>query len=168
MSGIARILVPTDFSPASDLALQYAIDLADRLRCRIDLLHVVDDLTIPTVYPGSDVEIPALREQLMSEASAQLTRVLERCVAAGVTSSAQVLVGTPARVIAETADSGGTDLIVMATHGRGAIAHLLVGSVAERVVRIAPCPVLTVRDTSRIADILADERVPAHAVDQPA
>jgi hypothetical protein len=56
----------------------------------------------------------------------------------------------------------------MGTHGRGAIAHLLVGSVAERVVRIAPCAVLTVRDTARIADVLADERVAMHASAQPA
>jgi nucleotide-binding universal stress UspA family protein len=168
MPGIARILVPTDFSPASDLALQYAIDLADRLRCRIDLLHVVDDVTIPTLYPGSDVEVPALREQVMSEASAQLTKVLDRCVAAGVMTTAHVQFGTPARVIADTAENRGTDLIVMGTHGRGAIAHLLVGSVAERVVRIAPCAVLTVRDTARIADVLADERVAMHASAQPA
>jgi nucleotide-binding universal stress UspA family protein len=82
--------------------------------------------------------------------------------------TAHVQFGTPARVIADTAENRGTDLIVMGTHGRGAIAHLLVGSVAERVVRIAPCAVLTVRDTARIADVLADERVAMHASAQPA
>jgi nucleotide-binding universal stress UspA family protein len=162
MSGIQRILVPIDFSPASDIALQYAIDMAKDLRSQIHLLHVIDGASFAAAYPdGVYIEIPGLRERLMDEATAELRKSVTRCQAAGVMTTQEVVDGSPARVIAHTATSRGTDLIVMGTHGRGAFAHLVLGSVAERVVRIAPCAVLTVRDTSRIADVLAEERVAA-------
>jgi universal stress protein A len=163
MPGIQRILVPTDFSPASDIALQYAIDMAERLGSQIHLLHVVDDASFAIAYPDGVYvpAVPELREQLVQEASDHLKTSTDRCLTAGVTTSREVLVGPPARVIAQTAASRGTDLIVMGTHGRGVFAHLLLGSVAERVVRTAPCAVLTVRDSSRIADVLAAERVAA-------
>ena len=80
-----------------------------------------------------------------------------RCAALPVPATIEVAVGRPARVIIETATNRGTDLIVMGTHGRSGVAHLVLGSVAERVVRTAPCAVLTVRDTSRIADAIATE-----------
>jgi universal stress protein A len=72
-----------------------------------------------------------------------------------VSASSHVLTGQAARAIAERAINSGADLIVMGTHGRSGVAHLVLGSVAERVLRIAPCPVLVVRDTRRVADILA-------------
>ena len=165
MSGIQRILVPTDFSPASDIALQYAIDLSQRLSARIHLIHVVDDASFATVYPdgGYVPDLPELRARLISEWTSHLQSAVTRCAAAGIVTTSEVLVGGPARTIAEAAASRGSDLIVMGTHGRGALAHFFVGSVAERVVRTAPCPVLTVRDTSRVADVLAVERVSALA-----
>jgi nucleotide-binding universal stress UspA family protein len=170
MPGIQRILVPTDFSPASDLALQYAIDMAARLGSQIHVLHVVDDAGLAIAYPdGMYVPaMPELRERVMEEAADLMAPSVERCIAAGMMTTHEVLVGAPARVIAQTATSRGSDLIVMGTHGRGAFAHLLIGSVAERVVRIAPCAVLTVRDSSRIADVLAAERVAPHKAAHPA
>ena len=72
-----------------------------------------------------------------------------------------MIVGHPARAIVKTATSQGIDVIVMGTHGRGGFAHLLLGSVAERVVRTSPCAVLTVRDGSPLADVLAAESVDA-------
>ena len=163
MAAIQRILVPTDFSAASDIALQYAIDMAERMGSKIDLLHVVDDASFALAYPDGVYvpAVPELRAQLIQEASDQLEKPAQRCIAAGVSNSHETLVGSPARVIAQTAASRGTDLIVMGTHGRSAFAHFVLGSVAERVVRTAPCAVLTVRDTSRIADVLAGERVAA-------
>ena len=159
MSGMRRILVPTDFSPASDIALQYAIDLAERVGSQIQLLHVIDDASFAAAYPdGVYIENPGLRAQLIEASTASLEKAAARCTAARVTATHEVMVGSPAGVIAQTATSRGTDLIVMGTHGRGAIAHLVIGSVAERVVRIAPCAVLTVRDTSRLADVLAAEQ----------
>jgi nucleotide-binding universal stress UspA family protein len=163
MPGIHRILVPTDFSPTSDIALQYAIDLAERLHSRIHLLHVIDDASLAIAYPDG-IYVPAgpdLLDRLIQEGANQLKASVGRCITAGVMTDQEVLIGSPARVIAQTAASRGMDLIVMGTHGRGAFAHLLLGSVAERVVRTAPCAVLTVRDSSRLADVLADERLAA-------
>ena len=169
MPNIHRILVPTDFSPASDIALQYAIDLGERLGSQIHLLHVIDGANVAAAYPdGLYIEIPSLRERLIQESTDQLRKAAGRCEAAGLMTTFEVVVGSPARAIAKTATSRASGLIVMGTHGRGAIAHLLLGSVAEQVVRIAPCAVLTVRDTSRIADILAAEQVAATTVAQSA
>jgi nucleotide-binding universal stress UspA family protein len=89
------------------------------------------------------------------------------CAAAGVASTSQTVVGRPARLIAEVAKARATDLIVMGTHGRSGFAHMVLGSVAERVVRIAPCPVLTVRDSLHTADVVAEAATRAHS-SQPA
>jgi universal stress protein A len=160
MSEIKRVLVPTDFSPASEIALNYAIDMAARQGATVHLLHVIDDANFATAYPdGFYVELPGLRTQLMEEASGRLTEMAARCAEVNLAATIQVGVGRPAPVITETAKALGTDLIVMGTHGRSGFAHLVLGSVAERVVRSAPCAVLTVRDTSRIADAIAAESV---------
>lgn len=167
MSLIKRMLVPTDFSPASEIAFAYAVDMATRQGCTVHLLNVIDDASFATAYPdGFYVELPGLRTQLVDEATGRLDAMAARCRAAGVSATTEVSVGRPARVIAETATVRGTDLIVMGTHGRSGFAHLVLGSVAERVVRVAPCPVLTVRDTSRVADTLAAEAVAARQAER--
>lgn len=156
MSEIKRMLVPTDFSPASEIAFTYAIDMAVRQDATIHLLHVIDDASFATAYPdGFYVELPGLRAQLTDEAMRRLEEMAARSAAANVTATLEVAVGRPSRVLIERAKERGTDLIVMGTHGRSGFAHLVLGSVAERVVRTAPCAVLTVRDTSRIADAIA-------------
>jgi nucleotide-binding universal stress UspA family protein len=160
MSDTKRMLVPTDFSPASDIAFNYAMDMAARQRCSLHLLHVIDDASFASAYPdGFYVELPGLRAQLIDDAQRRLHEMAAACTALNVTVTTEVAVGRPDRVIADRATSRGTELIVMGTHGRSGFAHLVLGSVAERVVRIAPCPVLTVRDTSRTADIIAAEAV---------
>jgi universal stress protein A len=166
MTAIKRMLVPTDFSPASDIAFLYAIDMAAREGSTLHLLHVVDEASFATAYPdGFYVELPGVRAQLSDEANAKLRDMAARCAAANVEATTEVAVGRAARVIAETATARGTDLIVIGTHGRGGFAHLVLGSVTERVVRIAPCAVLTVRDTSRIADAIAAEAAARRSAD---
>jgi universal stress protein A len=160
MSEIKRMLVPTDFSPASDIAFNYALDMAARQRTSIHLLHVIDDASFATAYPdGFYVELPGLRSQMTTEATRRLQDLIAACSDRGVEATLEVAVGRPAKVITDCARDRGTDLVVMGTHGRGGFAHLVLGSVAERVVRTAPCAVLTVRDTSRIADAIAAEAV---------
>jgi nucleotide-binding universal stress UspA family protein len=157
MPGIKRMLVPTDFSPTSDMAFNYAVDLAAREGSSLQALHVIDDGSLATAYPdGFYVELPGLRAQLTEEAERRLDEMVARCTARGVTATKAVKVGRPAPLIVDTATTCGTDLIVMATHGRTGFAHLMLGSVAERVLRVAPCPVLTVRDTARVSDALAE------------
>lgn len=160
MSEIRRMLVPTDFSPASDIAFDYAIDMAARQRASVHLLHVIDDASFATAYPdGFYIELPGLRVQLTEEAAKRLEEMAARAAAAEVPATIEVAVGRPARIVIQVAKDRGIDLIVMGTHGRSGFAHLVLGSVAERVVRTAPCAVLTVRDTSRIADAIAAEAV---------
>jgi nucleotide-binding universal stress UspA family protein len=146
MTRITRILVPTDFSIAADAALEYAFDVAERFGASIKVLHVLDD---PFRHQGLSAEayIPeaaALNKAVLEDARERLRhRAVPR--SARVPVETEVLFGHGARTIAEYAAGHGIDLIVMGTHGRTGFAHLMVGSVAERMVRTAPCPVLTVR-----------------------
>jgi nucleotide-binding universal stress UspA family protein len=146
MTPITRILVPTDFSPTADAALDYAFTVAERFGASLQLLHVLDD---PFVFEGMSAEAyiaeaPTLRTAMLDEARVRL-RHRANPAKHNVTVETEVLFGHGARTIAEYALERGIDLIVMGTHGRTGVAHLLLGSVAERMVRIAPCPVLTVR-----------------------
>jgi len=161
MPYIKRILVPTDFSSTSDLATGYAIDLARRYSASIHLVHVVEDMYFANAYPdGFFAELPALRARLIADAESRLGEDANRCTAASVVVSTQVIDGRPARAIVQLAVDRVDDLIVMGTHGRSGVAHMLLGSVAEHVVRSAPCPVFTVRDTAHVADavVAATER----------
>jgi len=156
MFTIKRMLVPTDFSATSDLALEYAVDIAVRYGASIHLLHVLEDPAFTTGYPdGFFAELPALRVQMTEEAERRLKALATDCAKANAVATVKVVVGRPAKAIAQEATERGSDLVVMGTHGRSGFAHLVLGSVAERVVRIAPCPVLTVRDTPRLSDALA-------------
>ncbi len=160
MAAIKRMLVPTDFSPASDIAFTYAVDMAAREGSTLHLLHVLDEASFATAYPdGFYVELPGIRAQLTDEANARLQDLVARCAAENVEATTELAVGRAARIIVQTATTRGTDLIVIGTHGRSGFAHLMLGSVTERVVRMAPCAVLTVRDTSRIADAITAEAV---------
>jgi universal stress protein A len=145
MPGITHILVPTDFSGTSDAALDYAYALARRLDASVQLLHVIDDPVADGLSPEACiVEGPALRTALLENARDRLAHRV-----AGeeprVPVQTEVIFGHGPRTICEYAADRGIDLIVMGTHGRTGVAHVLLGSVAERVVRTAPCPVLTVR-----------------------
>ena len=167
MTRITRLLVPTDFSPTSDIALQYALDIAPP-DAAIHVLHVVEDLGVTAAYPdGFYMESPGLRGELTDEAHKRLQDIVRRAARPHLTLTTEVLVGWPVAAIVQDAKSRDADLIVMGTHGRSGLAHALLGSVAERVLRTAPCPVLTVRDTSRVGDALAQDvaasRQAAHA-----
>lgn len=147
----ARLLVPIDFSAPSDAALDHARLFARAWGGALHLLHVTGDRTPPPAGGDPHDEPAALRQirdRLTDEDRQQrLTiRVVERAA--------------PAEGILGYARTAGTDLIVMGTHGRSGVAHLLLGSVAETVVRGAPCPVLTVRHAPRGAAPFARILVP--------
>ncbi|UCE85850.1 MAG: universal stress protein [Deltaproteobacteria bacterium] len=145
MSRIEKILVPVDFSASSAYALEYAIDLAKGMGARIHLLHAY---SLPTqiVGPYEVAPIPNdFFEQVRQSASKHLAQSREKVRAAGIECEASLTDGAPADAIAETAQEVGADLIVMGTRGHTGLKHVLLGSVAERTVRIAPCPVLTTR-----------------------
>ena len=156
---VTRILVPTDFSEPSDAALEYATTLAGNLGASLHLLHIFED---PYLYGGAIAAemyapVPAdLRESLRDEAKTRLRERIEKLDAGRFHTTAEVYTGPSAKAITDYATAQNIDLIVMGTHGRGGMAHLLLGSVAERIVRTAPCPVLTVRTaTAEIPAIAA-------------
>ncbi|WP_418282259.1 universal stress protein [Halorubrum sp. DTA98] len=136
-----EILVPTDGSPASDAAIDHAIDLADRYDARLHALYVVDGAAYSTLEAGSEIVIEALE----SEGKEATERVASAATDAGVDSVTSVTSGTAYRSIIDYADEYDIDMIVMGTHGRKGIDRYLLGSVTERVVRTSDVPVLTVR-----------------------
>lgn len=138
------ILVPTDGSPASDAAIDHAIDIADRYGARLHALYVVDGSAYSTLEAGSEVVIDALE----SEGEQATDRVADAAAAAGVETTTTVTSGTAYRAIREYADEQAIDMIVMGTHGRKGLDRYLLGSVTERVVRTADVPVLTVRQST--------------------
>ena len=151
MPPIKRILVPTDFGATSDQVLRYAIDLARKYGASIHLLHVMDPMKFASLPDGYFVELPGIKAYLRSEAQKQLVAAAADCTASKVTVTTQVTEGAVADAILEVANVRGCDLIVMGTHGRKGFVHLILGSVAEQVVRIAPCGVVTIRDASAAA-----------------
>ena len=138
------ILVPTDFSTASAPAMEYARMLAERFGAALHLLHVVEDPYAAAAWPGAYASMPDLRERLTAEAEQRFEGITASL--SDLETATEVVVGLPAKTIVDVAATRGADLIVMGTHGRSGVAHLLLGSVAERVVRMAICPVLTVRE----------------------
>ncbi|MGH8613589.1 MAG: universal stress protein [Gammaproteobacteria bacterium] len=147
---IRSLLIPTDFSDLTEHTLDYAIGLAVALNASVEILHVHyspalslqnGDLTMP-VDPTLEVEYEASAQQ-------RLDKLAEKYRASGVTVSGRLLSGVPHAEIIRAAEEGGADLIVMGTHGRTGLAHLMMGSVAERVVRGSPIPVLTVPSAER-------------------
>jgi nucleotide-binding universal stress UspA family protein len=147
-----RILVPIDFSAPSDAALEYARTVATRFGASLHLLHVAED-PYRAVY-SAEVYVPevdGLREAILSDAMGRLNDRLTPQDVSQLHATTDAVIGTPAWSIVECAGGHDIDLIVMGTHGRGGISHLVMGSVAERVVRTAPCPVLTVRQPGKAA-----------------
>jgi nucleotide-binding universal stress UspA family protein len=141
MASIKRILMPTDFSETSDAALEYAVVLARAFSSSVHLLHVVRDIS----EPGGGWHPPlSLLEEQKAGARETLSKLVER-QPREVQVQTSLRVGSPFVEIVRCAKELEADLIVMGTHGRGPVAHMLMGSVAEKVVRKAPCPVLTVR-----------------------
>lgn len=148
MNTITRILVPTDFSESADQALTYAVNLGAQVGATVHLIHVFDDPDTVGLYSEVYVPMPPeMRAALLTDIRRQLAT---RTTAAGHEKvTTEVLSGAPpAQAIVEAARQHRCDLIVMGTHGRHGMAHLLLGSVAERVVRTAECPVLVVRRPS--------------------
>lgn len=148
MVQITRILVPTDFSAASDAALTYARSLASQFGASINLVHVLEDPFASGAFLGDGtVTMPLdLRESLERSAREQLESRHAEHLGTLPLSSADLLTGSPAKRLVEHAEATGANLIVMGTHGRGGLGHLLLGSIAEKVVRTAKCPVLTARE----------------------
>jgi nucleotide-binding universal stress UspA family protein len=143
---VTRILVPVDFSEQSTRALDCAKTLAEKFGASLHLLTVVPDpFELPNPSHWYMPPPSGYVEGLRRDAEAHVRDLLTPAEHARFRAESAVLFGNPADQILEYITLGTIDLIVMGTHGRGGVAHALMGSVAEKVVRSATCPVLTVR-----------------------
>ena len=158
---VQHMLVPLDFSSYADQALEYAIALAQQLQARLTLLHV---LHLTPREMGKVTAAPSLKAYLQgveTDAQHQMQAARERVHQAGLPCDSVVVQGVPYQTIVELAGNRAVDLIVMGTHGRTGLLHVLLGSVAERVVRLAPCPVLVTRGALD-TPAMSEDTTPAH------
>lgn len=156
MIHLKTILIPVDFSDCSDAAVKYGYALADAFGASVHLLNVVQDpYTLPWAAEGFAAPVGDLLADWETQARRRLAEIVPTTAAA--TTVVKTQVGSPHPEIVRYAAQHQIDLIVLGTHGRGPVGHVLLGSVAERVVRTAPCPVLTVRHPQR--EFVADTPV---------
>jgi len=146
---IKRILVPVDFSAPSLQALEYAADLGKRFGAELVLIHVVEPIYYAADPFGTGDILGAALDEVQGAGREQLNRLATGLRKRRLAVATVVRVGPPSHTIVQVATQRGTHLIVMSTHGRTGVSHLLMGSVAEGVVRTAGCPVLTVRALDR-------------------
>ena len=140
---LKKILVPSDFSPASSKAFKYALRFAKQFGAELTLLHVLEP--VPPSFIG--IPAPVISEQELATAEKNLRAWVASARAAGVVETKSAIrTGLASHEILEAAKELDVDLIVIATHGFSGWKHFCIGSTAERVARSAPCPVLVVRE----------------------
>lgn len=158
---VRRILAPVDFSERAEVALKHAVALAERYDATVDVLHAVDVPALPDLY---DVGIIAVTPDLVERSRTALAGLVEQVIPEAYRGQVVVQVDTPVAAILDVARDQDTDLIVMATHGLRGLKRFTLGSVAERVVQRAPCPVFTVKSFGK--SLLTEEpeqaEEPAH------
>jgi nucleotide-binding universal stress UspA family protein len=146
MVSLKTILVATDFSEPSEVAVRYGRALADAFGATLHVLHVVPDaMALPWAAMADGLAMADVQRQWERDAHERLHELVPEEEHAAMRLQVVTRAGDPVRQITQYAAEKAVDLVVMGTHGRGPVAHMLMGSVAERVVRTAPCPVLTVR-----------------------
>lgn len=144
MINLKTILVPSDFSECSDAALRYGLELARKFDASLHMLHVIQDpATQPWAAEGFALPLLDVVDQWQNDAVDRLKAAVPPDDRGRVTVECRM--ASPYQEILRYAAEHDVDLIVMGTHGRGGVTHMLLGSIAEKVVRRAPCPVLTVR-----------------------
>ncbi len=157
MLRLSRILAPTDFSDHSDHALRSAAEMARQFGAKLFLLHVVSTEALESISKAHVPTYPVDRvyEDLTQEIHEQFVKHVPSELRKSLETEILVLPGVPFLEIIRVARLKGVDLIVMATHGRTGLSHALMGSVTEKVVRKAPCPVLSIRPVGVEAEAVA-------------
>ena len=140
-----RILVPIDFSDPCKNAVRYAVSLGKVYGAHLDLLHVIEGWIHPAFYTTWDKSILDFMPDIKSRSTEAMEDFIKDFEVEGLTLDMHVAEGKPHTQIVQFAEEKKSDLIVIATRGLGAIDHILLGSTAEKVVRKAPCPVLSVK-----------------------
>lgn len=145
MISIKKILFPTDFSENSNHASDYAVDLAQKLGARLYILHVIHELIDTTGFYIPNISLDQLQKDLEQGAEEMMNKFCREKMGDFRDYESTSVIGLPHIEILNMAKEKGVDIIVMGTHGRTGIDRVLFGSTAEKVVKKAPCPVLTVR-----------------------
>jgi nucleotide-binding universal stress UspA family protein len=149
MISMKRILVPIDFSEYSKKALRYAVAFARNFQSEIVLVYVVEPVVYPADFSFGQVAVPSMERELFERGEEQLRKLIETEIRGELPARSMVRSGKPFVEIIRAAAEEDVDLVIIATHGHGGIEHVLFGSTAEKVVRKAPCPVLTVREKEK-------------------
>lgn len=141
-----KILVPIDFSDYSKSSLRYAVNFAKQFNAGIVLIYVVEPIIYPPDFSMGQIAIPTTGLELDKRAREELEKLAQTEIPSGVEKSTIVKTGKPFYEIIDTAKEIDADLIIISTHGHSGVEHILFGSTAEKVIRKAPCPVLTLRE----------------------
>jgi len=144
--GVKKILIPIDFSDYSKAALRYAINFAKCCEADMYLIYVVEPVIYPPDFSMGQIAIPSVNAEWDQRAKDELANLAKSEIPADVKAKTIIKTGKPFIEIIETAAEEDIDLIIIATHGHTGVEHILFGSTAEKVVRKAPCPVLTLRE----------------------
>jgi nucleotide-binding universal stress UspA family protein len=143
---IKKILVPIDFSDYSKSALKYSQEFAQFFDAEIFLIYVVEPMVYPPDFSMGQIAIPTIDIEIDRRANEELERLAKNEIHPEIKYRVIIKTGKPFVEIIQTATDLDIDLIIIATHGHSGVEHILFGSTAEKVVRKAPCPVLTLRD----------------------
>ncbi len=141
---IKKVLVPIDFSDYSKSALKYAVNFSKLFNAEIILIYVVEPVIYPLDFSMGQIAMPSFSTEWDARAKEELDKLAKK----EINSSVKTIIktGKPFLEIIETAKEEDIDLIIIATHGHTGVEHIIFGSTAEKVVRKAPCPVLTLRE----------------------
>lgn len=143
---IKKVLVPIDFSDYSKHALRYAIDFAKKFDAEMILISVIEPMIYPADFSMGQVSIPSTDQNLHERVEEELKKLADDEIGDQLKAKRIIKSGKPFYEIIETAREENADIIIIATHGHTGVEHLLFGSTAEKVVRKAPCPVLSLRE----------------------
>ena len=143
---ISKVLVPIDFSDYSKSALKYAVNFVGHFKAELTLIYVVEPVIYPPDFSMGQIAIPSVDLEMDKRAVEELNKLAQQEIPSEIKVKSVVKTGKPFLEIIETAQEEDVDLIIIATHGHTGVEHILFGSTAEKVVRKAPCPVLTLRE----------------------
>ena len=143
---IKKILIPIDFSDYSKAALKYAVSFSKIFDAELILIYVVEPVIYPPDFSMGQVALPTVDLDLNTRAKEELDKLVKTEINSTLKARTTVRTGKPFVEIIECAKEEDIDLIIIATHGHSGVEHILFGSTAEKVVRKAPCPVLTLRE----------------------
>lgn len=143
---IKKVLVPIDFSDYSKSALKYAVNFSKQFNAEMILVYVVEPVVYPPDFSMGQIAIPSVNVEWDKRAKEELDNLADSEIPSDVKVKKVIKTGKPFVEIIDTAADEDVDIIIIATHGHSGVEHILFGSTAEKVVRKAPCPVLTLRE----------------------